>query len=313
MRHLWWVIVLAAVVLGAVLRLACLSAEFWLDEIWSWDLSRQAGSLAGVFFRLHHDNNHHLNTLWLLLCPAGAPWQVYRLHSLIAGLLAIIVAAKIAHRWGKADAAFAALLVAASYWLVLSSAEARGYSLAVCFALVALDCFWRYLESGSWLALVLFWLASIAGFLSHLTFVHAYLGFVAWSLRRRASLSEFKQIRHLIVEHGIPAAFMVHFYTICLRGMELGGGPPSSLWQVLGRLISIGLGGPGEGWSELPLVAGAVVIFLIGLWLLARQQGQLAVFFAIAIVGSPLLFMLRRPPRCGGGAAASRGCWRCSS
>ena len=122
MRWLWLVGVLAAVVLGADLRLACLPAEFWLDEIWSWELARSAHSLADLF-SLRQDNNHHLNTLWLFLCPADASPVVYRLHSLTAGLASIILAAKTARRWGQADAVFAAFLTATGYWLVLSSAE----------------------------------------------------------------------------------------------------------------------------------------------------------------------------------------------
>src|ERR1700731_1425164 len=99
MRTGWRMGVLAALLLGAILRLACLPAEFWLDEIWSYDLSRQAGSLLGIF-TVKHDNNHHLNTLWLWLCPDGASWSLYRMHSLLAGLAGIVLAALFAKRWG---------------------------------------------------------------------------------------------------------------------------------------------------------------------------------------------------------------------
>jgi hypothetical protein len=71
MAPLWIPRVVLAVLLGAALRLACLSAEPWLDEIWSWELAREARSPAGGFLVLRHDNNHHLNTLWLLLSSAA--------------------------------------------------------------------------------------------------------------------------------------------------------------------------------------------------------------------------------------------------
>jgi uncharacterized membrane protein len=288
--------VLAALLLGAILRRGCLGAEFWLDEIWSYDLSRQAASVWDIF-TLRHDNNHHLNTLWLWLCPDRASWTLYRLHSFVAGLAAIILAALFARRWGTADAVFAAVLMASCYWLVLASAEARGYALAVCFALLALLALAHFLQTGSRRALVLFWLASMAGFLSHLTFVHAYLGFLAWTLRRQGKerKSALDEIRFLLVCHGVPAVFLAVFYLVSIHGMDIGGGPPESVAEVLGRLVSMGLGGPAGGLGMLFALTGAVFLFGMGLWMLAKRPGELWVFFAVAIVGSPALFLLRPP------------------
>ncbi len=293
MTNTWRMGVLAALLLGAILRFACLPAEFWLDEIWSYDLSRQAGSLLGVF-TVRHDNNHHLNTLWLYLCPDGASWTLYRLPSFVAGLAGIVLAAAFAKRWGKADAVFAALLTAGCYWLVLSSAEARGYALAVCFSLLALLALAHYFDRGSRRSLVLFWLSSIGGFLSHLTFVHAYLGFVAWTLRRRGKerRKTIDEIRSLLVFHGVPGVFFAVFYLVSLRGMDVGGGPPEATANVLARLVSMGLGGPADGVAMLPWLIAAVVLFGAGLWLLAKEPGQIWAFFAVAVVGSPALFLL---------------------
>jgi hypothetical protein len=294
MRRLWLVGVLAAVALGAVLRVACLGAEFWLDEIWSWELAHQG---AGVF-RLRHDNNHHLNTLWLSLCAGDAPLWVYRLLSLTAGLAGIVLAAVAARGWGPADAVFASLLTACCYWLVSSAAEARGYSLAVCFALAAFLALRRFLESGSRPALVAFWLSSIAGFLSHLTFVHAYLGFVAWTMRARGggAASRGDEIKGLLLCHGVPALFFAPFYLLCIRKMEVGGGPAVPPAAVLGSLVGVGLGGPAEGWQVLPWVALACGLFGVGLRRLAREGGATWVFFAVAVVASPALFLIPRPP-----------------
>ena len=69
--------------------------------------------------------------------PDGASWTLYRLPSFVAGLAVIVLAALFAKGWGSADAVFAAFVTAGCYWLVLSSAEARGYALAVCFSLLA--------------------------------------------------------------------------------------------------------------------------------------------------------------------------------
>jgi hypothetical protein len=296
-HRLWYLALAAAVVAGAWLRLLCLNAEFWLDEIWSLELGRAAGSWPGLF-GLRHDNNHHLNTAWLLLCPAGSPWWAYRLHVLVAGLAAIALAARAALPWGRVDAVFAAWLVAGSFWLVLASAEARGYSLAVAFALGAFVLLRRYLDTGSWPARAGFWLASAAGFLSHLTFVHAYLGFVVWSMRRfaRQRRSPGDEIAGLLRLHGPVAGFFLVFYLGSVRGMEVGGGPSVPAHAVLTGLVGLGLGGPGGGWPGLPWLLGAAVAFAFGLRLLARRGEDGWAFFATAVLAAPALFLARRPP-----------------
>src|SRR5262245_3200438 len=127
MRPLALLGVFAALLLGLALRLPALASEFWLDEILSWQLAREAGSPTGVF-AVRHDNNHHLNTAWLALWPDGAPVSCYRLLALLAGLASVVVAAWVARRWGTAEAVFAAALFACDYWLVIAATEARGYA-----------------------------------------------------------------------------------------------------------------------------------------------------------------------------------------
>ena len=85
--------------------------------------------------------------MFLWFYPAGVDWCWYRLHSFAAGLAAVAMAALIARRRGRVEAVFAALLFAANYWLVLCSTEARGYALAVCFALLAFYTLQEYLEA----------------------------------------------------------------------------------------------------------------------------------------------------------------------
>lgn len=291
----WWVLGMAvAVVFGAALRLLALGGEFWLDEIFSSNLAREAGSHAGVF-AVKHDNNHHLNTLWLTLWPAAAPWWLYRLHSVVAGLAVVVVAALVARRWGAADAVFAAFLFACSYWLVIASAEARGYSLAALFALAAFGALWKYLDRRAWGWLVAFWVTASLGFLSHLTFVHAYLGFVVWSLRRfaRERARPGDELRDLAICHAGVMIFFAPFYLFCIRGMHVEGGPPGPIWPAVERLIVVGLGGePTLGLVSLTLF----VMLLVGGLIVLGQQSDVWVFFAVTVAASPALFLLLRPP-----------------
>jgi hypothetical protein len=293
-RRTFAALLAAALAAAAGLRLAAASAEFWFDEVWSWQLARGAGSAWDVLAGLRHDNNHQLNTLYLYFCPDGLPWPCYRAHALLAGVLAVALAACAAAWRGRADAVFAAALTATSYWLVLASAEARGYALAVCFALLAYAALRRRLGHGEGWPLPLFWAAVILGFLSHLTFLHAYLGLLLWSVhhyaRRRGPGGG--EVRPLLLCHAVPGAFAAAFYVFCVRGMELGGGPPASTADVLASLAGVGLGGR----AALPWLLAAAVVIVWGLRLLVRAGDDAWVFFAIAVVAAPATFLLKRPP-----------------
>jgi len=294
--RLWLVGVATAVLAGTVARLLCLGAEFWLDEIWSLELARTARSPFDVLFAARQDNNHHLNTIYLLFVPDGAWWGWYRLLSFVAGVLSIAMAARAARRWGGAEALLTAGLVACCSWLVLASSEARGYSLAVLFALIAYDALWGYLQTRSRISLVIYWLATIAGFLSHLTFLHATIGFVVWSLRvfARQRTSSGDELRQLALTHAVPGVVVAAFYLFAVRGMDRGGGPPAATFDVLASLIGRGLGGF-SGWWALPWCLLAVALFSVGIWRLRNKDDDVWVFFVACCVVSPGLSLLTRP------------------
>ncbi len=285
--------------LAALLRLGAMGAEFWFDEIWSWEFARDAASpwqiIAGA--RQHHDNNHKLNTLFLWLYPASADWRLYRLHSFLTGLATVAVAALTAWRRGRAEAVFAALIFAGNYWLALCSAEARGYALAVCFALLALFALQEYLTSGRRGMLALFWLSVVLGFLSHLTFIHCYLALGLWTVyhgaRRGSSMRA--EIGQLLACHLVPSLFFIALYLVDIRHMQLGGAPPMPVPVVLGRLIGLGLGVTPSPAGSIAAILIALLVVALGLCLLAREEHHVWLFFAVAILGSPALFLLGKP------------------
>src|SRR6476620_3483199 len=83
------VAVVIAIALAVVLRFWASLDNFWLDEIWSWMMVRQLKSPLEVFTRLHHDNNHYLNTLVLYAFGPDAPLYLYRLPAVLAGTGAV--------------------------------------------------------------------------------------------------------------------------------------------------------------------------------------------------------------------------------
>lgn len=138
------------VALAAGLRIAMATGGLWLDEAWSAMLAREAIDPVGIFLHLNHDNNHHLNTLWLQAVGLDAPPLVQRALAIVSSVLSVAVAAAIGARRGSATALITATLFAVSPVFVTYGAEARGYApmiLALLVAILLVDR-WRAGENG---------------------------------------------------------------------------------------------------------------------------------------------------------------------
>src|SRR5205823_152187 len=98
------------------------------------------------------------------------------------GVGSAALAGQILSRRGRPHAIAAMILVSVSYPLIVYSSEARGYAPMVFFVLMAVSAHERVLRSRTWPALIAFWTAAILGMLSHLTFLHAYVAIVLWSV-----------------------------------------------------------------------------------------------------------------------------------
>lgn len=130
------------VLLGLALRIAGAQGALWLDEAWSAKQAHDAGTPLAVFLNINHDNNHHLNSLWLLLVGFDAPPPLARALSIVTGTAAILVAAAIGRRRSLALGLVTALLFAVSPALVTLGSEARGYApmtLALLAAILLVD------------------------------------------------------------------------------------------------------------------------------------------------------------------------------
>ena len=102
-RRYWWLLG-AIVVLGLALRIAGAHGALWLDEAWSAKQAFDAGTPLGVFLNINHDNNHHLNSLWLQFVGLGADPRIARAPAILTGTLAIYVAGRIGWRRGASSA-----------------------------------------------------------------------------------------------------------------------------------------------------------------------------------------------------------------
>ncbi len=142
------ILAIAAITLAGVL-LRCMAARggLWLDEAWSAMFAQGVATPAGVLLNINHDNNHHLNTLWLQLVGEGAPPMLQRALSIAGGGAAIPLAAGIARRRGDGAAILAALAFGFAPFLVTYGAEARGYAPMLFAWLCAIDAVDRWLAA----------------------------------------------------------------------------------------------------------------------------------------------------------------------
>ena len=281
----WWTAAGAVVLAGAVLRILGAGGDLWLDEVWSVELARVAGSAGAVFTQLHHDNNHHLNTLWLLALGYDAGALPLRMLSVAAGTAAIAVAAVGDARRSLSILA-RAFLLSFSYVAIHYGSEARGYGLALLFAVVAYVSMDRFLLTGRLAWAVAFAASAVLGLLSHLTFLYAVLAFLAWGAavawRERGSRS---LARGLTAAFLPPAACLAVLWTIDLRFLVVGGGPPYRFQDVLLEFLRATFGIPGGALGWLGLAAlGLSVASLVRL---IRARDLRWVFFVVVIVIAP--------------------------
>lgn len=296
----------AALLLGllvfAAVRWATLFNDLWLDEIWSLHLLRELQSPGEILTRLHHDNNHPLNSFFLsVLMPASADWH-YRLLSWTTGVATVLlgglaVAAQTrqlapagsAARLASVGAAIGVILCGGCYLLVHYSSEARGYAPAVCFGIAAMAALLHGSERPGWRWPVVYWSICALGLLSHATFVQVMAGATVWTLLAASVESTARsRWRRLAVWHGVPWVLFAVYYFGFLRRLEIGGGPQTSLGVALSDLAIYAFGLPAAtpAWIAMGVSFVLPVLALIVLW--RRGARALVAFYALTVFVAPV-------------------------
>ena len=273
---------------GLALRWAASLKPLWLDEIWTLNLLPRLSSPLQILTAHLDTNNHHLNTLYLYFIHSTSWWPAYRLHSLAAGTLAIPLAGLCARRLGRLEAWAAAALTAFSYPLVHYSSEARGYSMAVCFALAAILFFQRFLEKESPRDAAGFCIFSIFGLLAHLEFIYVLgaAGLCAWIVLARRQGRLFP-MRSLVLLGGAPLLVLAALYLEDLRFASYLGTRPQSLLDVTRGALSLCAGGPEAGALSWAAAAVALTLTLAGLAVREKEDEAGAGFSALLIFALP--------------------------
>jgi hypothetical protein len=272
---------------GVVVRVFAAQNDLWFDEIWTLELLRErVHSLGDIFTNVKHSNNHHLSSLWMWLVGQNASALVYRLPSVLASIGTVALAGLIGARRSRLEGCIAVILTSWSYLLIHFGTDARGYSLAIFFALLAWYALQQFEERRSWLWIIVFWSAVLLGFLAHLEFVICFAGLVAWATWRLVRYrSKWREaVLDLFALLTVPIMLMLVFYFVALRGYEVGGGPE---YQVIPLLIKTGsymLGGPASGAAAGMVALLAIASIYAVLVYLMFKRNDHWIFYAVVIV-----------------------------
>jgi hypothetical protein len=285
----WWIAVALLTALGLGLRIAAAQGALWLDEAWSAVVAQDVGTPMGVFLRINHDNNHHLNTLWLQLVGPEAPPLLQRGLSILTGTAAIPVAAIIASRQSHASAIIAALLFAISPLLVTYGAEARGYAPMVLALLVTMLLTARWLDDtaqrvpGIPIALTV-----LLGMLSQLLMAFGLAAAVLWIFwalyRSQPRPQALRSLARILPPLLLPAVAVI--------ALVFGAARAAGTGLQFGNLEAFDLGKLGLGWGAMMISAFGGPIALIAALILIMppdRPGDRAghardrLFFALAL------------------------------
>ena len=308
----WGLVLIAA---AGLLRWRASLGEFWLDEIWTWEICQKLTWPGGLFYQLQEENNHYLNTLWIWLVGQDAWWGWYRLLPVLCGTISVGLAWKLAApaatpRTATAPVTWiapwiAAAMSACSYLLIHYSSEARGYAYAVLFSA------WAFLElpqaivdqlrhrtTGSSVGLgqarLRFTLAACGGFLSQPVFLTCYVAMAIWALLRLRRSTDSGLAMPVLWKTFFPSGvFFVFLYVIDLKNAVNGGGNVYPLWQVILETLSLTGGGPYAVETLAVVVAGLVLgAFGQGLRVMHRNRDDRWVFHLLVVVVMPMLLLV---------------------
>ena len=283
----------AIVLLGLALRLWCARGGLWVDEAWSAQFVAQAGSVSGIFWRVNHDNNHYLNSLWILLVGPYAPPLLIRALSIVAGTASIAVAAAIGWRRTPSTGLVAAILFAVSPILVAYGAEARGYGPMLLAMLWSVLMICRWLDGDApppaWSLAAL----TFAGLLAQLTYLFAIATFTGWivmTLARRGSIdaavaATARVLGPSLAVLALVIAFVVAAASASPTGFQAGGFPGFTLpgfAEILAETIAytVGLALPAT-WATIAAAVLAIVAMLV------RTRPERRPFYLVATIAFP--------------------------
>ena len=297
----WWsYALLAALLVGGLLRFYASVGDLWLDEVWSLKIAKHCHTWRDVFTSLHVENNHYLSTLWFYALGPSQWFVSYRLPSIFAGIVTIALAIRLALPLGKAAALFTAALTSTSYLLVHYASEARGYSVMTMLALTCIALALNHAKRPTLRTTILLNIAMSLGLLSQLLFaVFAGLLGLWLALGPREDGATGKRLSRFVWACAcgvLPAITLAALFVLDISKIPPGGTDPSHPLRVIVTALSLTLGGPHDGWLSLAFAAAAVTLTLVLLARPLRRRNDLATLSFTLLAGLLVLLPLLSSP-----------------
>ena len=298
-KRLRWLLVAILIVVSALLMALAARGDLFIDEVVSLNKASSVQSCIEIFTKNQNDNNHPLNTLFLYALGDQRHLFVYRIPAVTFGIAFVAVLIMTSSRLGKTVPVWAACLAGLSYPLISLCSEARGYSFAMFFAVLAYEMLQRCWERYTLLKLFLFWIALVLGTLSHFSFIMVCMALGIWSLAHDRFAGDSARVMALNVAkyYGVPVVFLASLYLIYIRHMTILGGPILTWWEAISDAPLQLLGfSPVKGLRVVGVLMG-LLLALCGIWKLFVQKREDWLFFAAALFVAPALMLLVFQPR----------------
>ena len=193
----------------------------------------------------------------------------------------------------------ATLFTGCSFLLIQYSSGARGYAYLLFFTMASFAAIQESLDRPRALWDVLFAGCAIFGFLSHLTYLFAYVALVAWSLWRRIRGDGWFAPANCSAHISSPDPVYLHASFISRRSayISVGGGDENSIWTVIAQATSAAFGGPLEGAATVWIAVAILLVALVALPLLYRTGTDLWMPMTVAIFIVPAAILLIARPQ----------------
>lgn len=277
---------------AGTLRFFAALDEFWLDEIYTYNL---ALGLSSTFDAFTLPIDHHiLNTLFMYWMGDQSNWLLYRLPAVFCGTLSVTLLGFIAFRAGLLPAVITMLIAGLSYPLIVYSSEARGYAPAIFFSLICFLLIEYNHKHRSNVAVGFFWFTAILAVLSQLLSVYVLIALGCWSVLRE--FREQPDTNKAIIELGkcfvVPALFCFWLYVVVISKSTNIGASATHLFEVLKSALALAIGFPENGVLSFFGALLSCIVFVYGIFLLRQKGSDAWLFYLVVILLAPAAIIM---------------------
>ncbi len=285
--------VVAILLLALALRVYRLADQsLWFDEAFTWWASAVVPWPDFISFLLPFAAyTPPFYLLTRLIALVGTSEYLFRFLAVFFSVLSVPLLERVGRRIGGPRVGrIAALLFAINPFAIWYAQDARMYSMAGFFALVAMDGFMRAVDGKGWRRLIV---GAMAGYATlYLTMFVGYIQLMWWLPRLRRQAALFRQWFGANAIAALPLVpWLLMYLAQPLRGFAaVGWIPRPALWAIPLTLWNFVTGDTDTwNWATVSMVVVVAVVAGIGLRQRLRWRGLLLAWLIVPLLFSFLL------------------------